>query len=213
MKIKWYGHSCFKLTSDAGVSIVTDPCDEETGYKLSDISADIVTVSHDHHDHNYVQAVAGSPIIIRTAGEHEACGIKIKGIKSYHDDEHGKKRGDNIIFRFEIDGLTVLHAGDIGDISDSKLIDEIGKVDVLMVPIGGVYTINAAQARQLANMLCAKAVIPMHYKTAALTFDLGDLDTFVDHAVDCSIHRLNQSEAVIEKEYLGSDRILILSYK
>lgn len=213
MKIKWYGHSCFKLTSENGVSIVTDPCDPPTGYELKNISSEIITVSHDHHDHNYTKAVPGNPTVINTVGEHEVCGIRIRGIKSFHDECRGKKRGENIVFKYKIDGLNIVHMGDIGDISEQSLIDEIGETDVLLVPIGGIYTIDAAQARQLANKLHAKAVIPMHYKTASLAFELGDLDTFVDHAVDCSIHRLNQSEAVIEKDFLGSDRILILSYE
>ncbi|MBQ9950487.1 MAG: MBL fold metallo-hydrolase [Clostridia bacterium] len=213
MKIKWYGHSCFMLTSDSGVRILTDPCDPSTGYDISGVEADAVTVSHDHHDHNYLDAVKGDPVVIRDEKPTEVCDIKVQGVCTYHDDCGGKKRGKNIVFIFEIDGLRIIHAGDLGDISDPDLAKRIGKCDVLLVPIGGVYTIDAPQARAFANMLHAKVVIPMHYKTDALTFELGDVDTFVDHAVDCSIHRLKKSEAVLDKSCLGSDRILLLSYK
>lgn len=212
MKIKWYGHSCFMLKNDAGVRIVTDPCDPATGYTLCGIEADILTLSHSHHDHNFTDAIEGSPEIITDTGEYECKGVKITGIPSYHDADGGAKRGENIVFKFETDGLCVVHAGDLGAF-DEELAERIGKTDVLLVPVGGVYTINAEQARELANMLRAKVVIPMHYKTPALTFELDSVNEFIKNAADCSIHDLKQSEATVSADCLGTDRILILQYE
>ena len=210
MKIRWYGHSCFQLTNDAGVRIITDPCDPSTGYKLEGLQADILTISHGHHDHNYIQAVTGNPQIIDKAGTYDAFDVRITGIPSFHDDVMGKKRGTNIIFKFETDNLSIVHAGDLG-FFDEHLVKAIGKTDVLLVPIGGIFTIDAKQARELANCLKARVVIPMHYKTPLLTFELAELTEFIKNAKDCSIHDLKQSEATVSAEYLGTDRILILS--
>lgn len=213
MKIKWLGHSCFILTSETGTKVLTDPCDPETGYNLCGIETDIVTVSHSHHDHNYVAAVANEPVVIDSIGCYEEKGVKICGILTYHDECCGKMRGENILFKYEIDGIKVVHAGDLGYIPDATTIAEIGAVDVLLVPVGGIYTINATQARIFANMLKPKVVIPMHYKTPALQFELDTADEFVNKAVDCNIHKLNQSEAVLTHENLGNDRVLVLTYE
>lgn len=212
MRIKWLGHSCFMITNEAGVRILTDPCDPDTGYQLRDIETDILTVSHSHHDHCYTDAVKGTPVTLTDAGEYEVCGIKIRGISSYHDDCFGRKRGTNTIFCFETDGIKVVHMGDIGYFDDT-LTEKIGETDVLLVPIGGIYTIDASQARELANRLNCKVLIPMHYKTPALNFELDDIDEFISSVADCSIHRLGKTEAVLNKEYMDEKRVLILSYK
>lgn len=212
MRVKWYGHSCFLFTSDDGIRVLTDPCDPDTGYVLKDIEADVVTVSHRHHDHDYVKAVNSRADIIEKEGKTEALGIKFEGIPSYHDDCKGKKRGNNLIFKFVIDDITIVHAGDLGAFDDD-LVSAIGYADVLLVPIGGIYTIDAEQARNFANMIKPRIVIPMHYKTPALTFELGELNAFINRAADCSIHRLGATEAVLNKEYLGNNRIIIFSYK
>lgn len=212
MKIKYYGRSCFMLTDEKGVRILTDPCDPSTGYELNGIEADVVTISHGHHDHNYKTAVCGDPVFVETVGKHEVHGISIHGFRTFHDNCRGEKRGENIMFKYIIDGMSVVHAGDIGSIANIAS-EDIGDVDVLFVPVGGVYTIDSHDARLLANVLKPKVVIPMHYKTSALTFDLDSVDGFVNGAVDCKIHRLNQSEAVLTKESLGEDRILVLSHK
>ena len=213
MKIKWYGHSCFMLESENGTKIVTDPCDPSTGYDLPAIETDIVTVSHAHHDHNYTEAVKKYDLLLDTASEVEYKGIRIKGILTYHDDVQGKKRGGNIVYVYDIDGMKVAHAGDIGEIPDSRTLAQIGDVDILLVPVGGVFTIDSKQAREFANMLKPKVVIPMHYKTHKLTFDLADVSEFVNKAENCRIHRLNQDECTLSKETLGEDRIIVFSVK
>ena len=160
MKLRWYGHSCFLLTGADGVRILTDPCDPPTGYKLHDIEADAVTVSHAHHDHNYLAAAAGQPAVIDSAGTFDVRGCRVTGVPTWHDPERGKKRGPNLVFVFEIDGLRVAHLGDLGDVPDAATVDAIGRVDVLLCPIGGYYTIDADEARKTVTSSARACLFP-----------------------------------------------------
>jgi len=213
MQITWYGHSCFLLTSESGYSILTDPCDPETGYELSNLVCDAVTISHEHHDHNCLAIVAGTPEIIRTPGEHLAGGISVKGFTNYHDNEKGAKRGENIVFLYEIDGLKILHLGDLGHMLPDETIKTIGDVDVLLAPIGGVFTINAKAATELADRLNAKVLIPMHYKTPALHFNIEGLEPLLAANANRRVHHLNANTATLSHDTLGDRRLLILDYK
>ena len=213
MQITWYGHSCFLLTAENGYSILTDPCGAGTSYGLHDIVCDAVTISHEHHDHNCLSIVAGEPTIIRTAGEHRAGDIPVTGFANYHDDAKGAKRGANIVFRFFVDGLTVLHLGDLGHMLSSELISQIGPVDILFAPIGGVFTINAKTATQLADALHAHVLIPMHYKTPALHFNIEGLEPLLAANASRRVHSLNANTAALTRESLGESRLLILDYK
>ena len=213
MQITWYGHSCFLLTAENGYSILTDPCDRETGYELHDIACDAVTISHDHHDHNCIAGITTSPLIIKTSGEHTAGDIAVTGFDSYHDDAEGAKRGANIVFHFSIDGLNVLHLGDLGHMLSEELIEQIGPVDVLFAPIGGVYTINAKTATQLADALHAHVLIPMHYKTPALHFNIEGLEPLLAANANRRVHSLNANTAALTRDSLGESRLLILDYK
>lgn len=213
MQITWYGHSCFLLTAESGYTILTDPCDRETGYNLHDIVCDTVTVSHDHHDHNCLAGVSGRPLVIRTAGEHMAGDIAVTGFDSYHDEAKGAKRGTNIVFRYEIDGLNVLHLGDLGHMLSEEQIEKIGPVDILLAPIGGVYTIDAKKATVLADALSAKVLIPMHYKTPALHFNIEGLEPLLAANANRRVHSLNANTAALTRETLGDHRLLILDYK
>lgn len=213
MKLRWYGHSCFLLTSTDGVRILTDPCDPPTGYKLHDIEADAVTVSHAHHDHNYLAAAAGQPAVIDSAGTFDVRGCRVTGVPTWHDREQGKKRGPNFVFVFEIDGLRVAHLGDLGEAPDAAAVAAIGRVDVLLCPIGGYYTIDADEARKTANLLGPRVFIPMHYRTKACTIDvLAPIEPLIHNAVDCNIHRVNGSDVTLTPASLGEDRILVLDY-
>lgn len=129
MKIRWLGHACFLLESQDGTKIVTDPFDGSVGYKIPMLEADIVTVSHDHYDHNYVEGVQGDPQIIKSAGEFNIDNIRIKGVPAYHDEVKGAKRGPNIIYNFDIDGIKVCHVGDLGHLLSKTQLEEIGDVD------------------------------------------------------------------------------------
>lgn len=212
MDIKWYGHSCFLITDKAGVRVLTDPPNPKVGYAIPPIECEAVTSSHSHHDHDYFDLCTGNPVKITDPGEYWVGDVHIKGISTFHDDVQGKKRGGNIVFVFETDGMRVVHAGDIGVLPDEETLAQIGQADVLLVPVGGVYTIDANGARALANLLKPKVVIPMHYKTDALSIELDGIAPFLNSVKDCAIHRLRQSDCVLTKESLGSDRVITLEY-
>lgn len=213
MQITWYGHSCFLLSAENGYAILTDPCDQETGYELHDLVCDTVTVSHDHFDHNCLKSVSGCPQVIRTTGEHRAGVIPVTGFSTFHDGEQGAKRGPNIVFRYEIDGLVVLHLGDLGHMLSDEQVAAIGPVDVLFAPIGGTFTINAAVATELADKLSARVLIPMHYKTPALHFNVEGLEPLLAANKDRSVHQLNANTCTLTRESIGECRLLILDYK
>jgi L-ascorbate metabolism protein UlaG (beta-lactamase superfamily) len=167
MKIQWLGHACFLLASESGLRIITDPYTAGVfglEYKPPTETADIVTVSHDHADHNNVADVKGNPQVVQGIGSKEAKGVQFKGVASAHDESSGKERGSNTIFCFALDGVSVCHLGDLGhDLTDQAVAD-IGGVDVLLVPVGGNFTIDAAVAEKVCQKLAPKIVIPMHFK-------------------------------------------------
>jgi L-ascorbate metabolism protein UlaG (beta-lactamase superfamily) len=167
MKIKYLGHAAFIITSEGGVRIVNDPYTTSPDLTYGEIktTADIVTVSHDHLDHCNVAAVQGNPQVMRRAKVSTAKGIKFKGIISYHDDEGGRMRGNNIIFCFEVDGIKLCHLGDLGHLLEDKQLREIGSVDILLIPVGGYYTIDAKTATEVCDQLKPAVIIPMHYRT------------------------------------------------
>lgn len=188
MKIQFLGHSCFKLTESTGTTIITDPYGD-IGYDLpEDLTADAVTVSHDHYDHNNVQAVSGKPTIITKDGFYELPGVEIEGVKSYHDTEEGKLRGENTIFKFRMDGLDICHMGDIGEDCSAELIEMLLPVNILLIPVGGNYTVDAEMAKEYVDRIMPEIVIPMHYKSRHSTVDVekaqGFLDLFEDEDVD-----------------------------
>ncbi len=215
MEIKWYGHSCFLVTGESGVRILMDPPDASTGYAIAPMKADVVTVSHSHHDHSNFSLALGDPVRVTEAGVHELPGVTIIGVPWWHDEVQGNKRGKNILFIVELDGMRLLHAGDIGSLPDEETLQRLGVIDILFVPVGGYYTIDFAQALAFCNMLKPKVVIPMHYKTDELNKSsaekLAGVLPFINAARDCSIHRLRQSEASLTRESLGSDRIITLT--
>lgn len=210
MNIKWYGHSCFLLTSESGVSILTDPPAPETGYTVSGVRCDAVTVSHSHYDHSYLAAAEGEPEVITDEGEHNVKGIKVTGFPAFHDKAQGALRGKVTMYLFEMDGIRILHAGDVGDQLTREEVAKIGVVDVLLVPIGGKYTLDSLEAREFANSLKPSVVIPMHFKTPLCNIDIEDCQNFVSTVRDCRIHKLNDCEASIYLNTLGEDRVLVL---
>jgi len=168
MKITWIGHSCF-LIEGRDVRVITDPYDEHIPYKAPSLPADVVTVSHEHFDHNAVGRVLGSPQVVRGPGKHMAHGIEFNGMATFHDEEQGKKRGENTVFTFTIDGVTLAHFGDLGHMLNAEQLAQLKDVEVALIPVGGYFTIDANQAAQIVAKLPAiKVVIPMHYKTDIL---------------------------------------------
>lgn len=221
MRIRWLGHACFRLETGTGLVVVTDPYDETVGYTFPETAADVVTVSHDHFDHNHVQAVAGHPLILRGAGEHsldgldprKTEGVQIRGVASFHDAVGGRQRGGNTIFCFTLEGMRVVHLGDLGHQLTPAQQAEIGPVDVLLVPVGGTYTLDAAGAAQVVEQLRPRVVIPMHYRTKALSFPLAPVDDFLRGKA--GVERLHQTTLEITADGLSSfhsPRTVVLEY-
>ncbi len=182
MILTWLGHSCFKMQDKAGpdgVTVITDPFDKETGLKLPNYEADIVTVSHDHHDHNNVGALRGNPFVINCAGEYDVKNVLIEGIDSYHDANNGSERGANLIFRFEIDDISVVHLGDLGQVLDSTQLEKLAGTDILLIPVGGKYTLDAQKAVEVISQIEPRIIIPMHYKTPDLKIEIEGVDKFI----------------------------------
>lgn len=179
MKIKYLAHAAFLITSDSGVKIVTDPYAAGGGLKYGDIkeAADIVTVSHEHGDHNNTEAVRGNPTVVR--GNAEVKGIKFRAVPTAHDEKGGGQRGKNNIFCFAVDGVNICHAGDLGHELTDEQVRAIGGVDVLMIPVGGFFTIDAKTATKVYERLKPKVVIPMHYKTEKCDFPIAGVDEFL----------------------------------
>jgi L-ascorbate metabolism protein UlaG (beta-lactamase superfamily) len=176
--ISWLGHSCFRIKGSQAV-IITDPYPPELGYTLGKQTANIVTVSHRHPNHAYIQGVGGEFRIVNGPGEYEISGILIIGIATYHDTQRGQVRGKNTVYVMEIDGISVCHLGDLGHVLSSEQVEEIGDIDVLLLPVGGTSTINAAIAAEVIRQLEPKVVIPMHYKTPSISRELDDIGVFL----------------------------------
>ena len=209
MKIKYLGHATFMITSDRGIKIITDPYETGGEFSYGEIqeSADIVLVSHDHSDHSNVSAVRGNPEVVR--GTKKIKGIEFKGIATYHDDAGGRLRGKNTIFCFEVDGIKVCHLGDLGHQLSAQQVAELGKVDILLIPVGGFYTIDAKAAGQVCDKLTPKVIIPMHYKTDKCGLPIAGIDDFLRGKKDVS--RLDASEAEFKQgELPATTQIIVL---
>lgn len=212
MKIRWLGHACFLLESQDGTKIVTDPFDGSVGYKMPMLEADIVSVSHDHYDHNYVEGVQGDPQIIRSAGEYTIGNVKIKGVPAYHDEVKGAKRGTNIIFNFDIDGIKVCHVGDLGHLLSKSQLEEVGHVDVLLIPVGGIFTLDAEGAAAAVEQFSPKIIIPMHFRTPAVSMPIDPVDVFLEKMGYGE--QLDSDTIEITAEDIGNERrIIVLDYE
>ena len=212
MKIRWLGHACFLLESQDGTKIVTDPFDGSVGYKMPMLEADIVSVSHDHYDHNYVEGVQGDPQIIRSAGEYTIGNVKIKGVPAYHDEVKGAKRGTNIIFNFDIDGIKVCHVGDLGHLLSKSQLEEVGHVDVLLIPVGGIFTLDAEGAAAAVEQFSPKIIMPMHFRTPAVSMPIDPVDVFLEKMGYGE--QLDSDTIEITAEDIGNERrIIVLDYE
>ena len=162
MEISWLGHSCFQLRGK-NVTLITDPFSPQPAHSLGKISAPIVTISHNHPGHNFAGGVDGDPRIVRGPGEYEISDVLITGVASYHDNKHGQELGRNTIYIIHMDDLIICHLGDLGHILQEEQLEEVADADMLLVPIGGQHTINAAQAAEVISQVEPHIVIPMHY--------------------------------------------------
>jgi L-ascorbate metabolism protein UlaG (beta-lactamase superfamily) len=181
MEITWLGHSCFRIKGK-DVVILTDPCGKDTGYTLHKQHADIVTVSHYHPGHSNIQAVEGEFREIKGPGEYELKNVFITGYATFHDAVEGQERGKNTVYVIEIEGVTICHLGDLGHTLSSDLEEEIGEVGVLLIPAGGLSTIDSTRAADIVRSLAPRIVIPMHYKTPLSTREFELVDNFLKKA-------------------------------
>jgi L-ascorbate metabolism protein UlaG (beta-lactamase superfamily) len=211
MEIKWLGHSCFVLRGKEA-TVVTDPFDPTLGYPQAIPEANIVTVSHEHSHHSFVAAVRGNPRLIKGPGEYEVANIFIYGIRTFHDAERGRRRGKNTAYLMEIDDVRVCHLGDLGHVPTSEQVEELSGTDVLLIPVGGVCTINAAAAAETISLLEPKVVVPMHFRTEAAKIELEPVEHFLKEMG--LIKPSPQLELAVTKSSLPEQtKVVLLDYR
>lgn len=203
MKIRWNGHASFTITAQDGTVIVTDPY--EPGcfgggiqYGVVDDRADVAVVSHEHADHNYVKGLKGNPRVVKHTDT--AKGIQFTGVAGFHDESRGKERGTNMVFAFAVDGVRILFAGDLGHQLSADDLKKLGTIDLLLAPVGGFFTIDAAGASKLVEAVKPKVMIPMHFKTGKCTFPIAPVDDFLKRMTQ--VKKLNASEVELSREKL-----------
>lgn len=202
MKLKWLGHSCFLITSETGLKIITDPYTPGGDLKYSPVTeaADIVIVSHDHFDHNNVSMISGKPEVVTGVGVKDVRGIQFKDVATYHDESQGEQRGTNTVFCFSVDGIKLCHLGDLGHTLSREQAAEVGGVDVLLVPVGGFYTIDASVASQVCDSLKPRVIIPMHFKTPKCDFPIVTEEDFLKGKGN--VRKLDSSEVEFRQDML-----------
>lgn len=216
MKIKWYGHAAFKITTEGGIRIIIDPYQSGAfggalSYGKIAEETDIVLTSHDHDDHNYTKDIKGTFTRLHKEGLYQEKGLKIEAIPCFHDPSKGKERGANLIFVIEADGMRLAHMGDIGHALAQDTIKKMGRVDILMLPVGGFYTIDSDEAGRVMNDIKPRITIPMHYKTPKCEFPIASVDTFT--AGKKGITMANAYEIEIRKDALPKEQeIIVMQY-
>ena len=224
--LTWFGQATFVLKTSTGLNALLDPAGPGTGYDIPTQSGiDLVTVSHEHSDHNAVSLAAGSPMVLRgLAGndwakiDQTVKGVRVRTVGVYHDDTQGSQRGKNAIFVFEVDGLRLAHLGDLGHTLSPEQIKDVGPVDVILIPVGGYYTVDGKAATEVVNQLNPKIVIPMHYKTADLSPSLAGVLAPVDDFIKAMGNTATVSEVgqtvTLEGGKLPAGRtIVVMKYK
>jgi L-ascorbate metabolism protein UlaG (beta-lactamase superfamily) len=213
MKVKWYGHAAFLITSDQGTKIMTDPYEPgafggQLSYGKIRDQVDIVLTSHDHADHNYTKDLPGTPQIVKGSGPQTSKGISMKGIPTYHDPSKGSERGTNTIFTFKVDQVQLCHLGDLGHLLSDKELAEIGPVDILLIPVGGFFTIDPKEATRVAEQMKPKILIPMHFKTQKCGFPIAPVEDFLKGKKN--VRRAKASEATFEKATLPQQMEIVV---
>lgn len=213
MKIKWYGHAAFKMTTSKGTSIIFDPYlsgafGGAISYGRITEEADVVITSHDHDDHNYIRDINGRYMHINKEGAYTVKDMKIRTIKSFHDASKGKDRGENLISVVEADGLVLTHLGDLGHTLEKDMLSSIGKVDILLIPVGGFFTIDAEGATKVMNDIMPSITIPMHFQTDKCSLPIAKVDAFISGKKAVKIVGLSEIE--ITKERLPKDLTIMV---
>ncbi len=221
--IRWFGQACFMLESSKGTKVLIDPFGD-IGYTFPTIVPDIVTISHEHFDHNNTDPIQGSPEILRGLTKDakdwnnvnkKISDVSIFNVPVYHDKTQGNQRGKNSVFIYDVDGLRFVHLGDLGHLLLDDQIKKIGKVDVLMIPVGGVYTVDGQEASKVVEQLNPKVVLPMHYKTPVLTFELNTIDAFLSASGGKdNVKRVEGNVFGLDKEHLpAKQEIVVLDFE
>ncbi len=203
MRIVWHGHSCFEIAGRS--TVVVDPHDGKSlGIKAPSARADIVLITHEHFDHNCARVIRGEFTTIREPGKRELKGVRILGLPAHHDDARGEKRGKVTIFRFVMDGFTFCHCGDLGEDLAEEQVRSIGEVDFLFVPVGGVFTLDGAEARRLVERISPRVAVPMHFRYGGLSLSIQTVDGFLSGLPEGKVVRVG-NEVEVEREDLPSD--------
>ena len=213
MLIRWHGHSCFEICSDDDTTVVTDPHDGKSiGIKPPMVASNIVLMSHDHFDHNCERIVQGlDKKPVTKAGAHNVKGIPILGVASFHDEEEGKKRGQNVIFRFEVDGFSLCHLGDLGQMLDDDQVEKIGSVDILFVPVGGTFTLDASMAWKVVKKLRPRVIIPMHFRIGGLSLSIAPVDEFLAKAKADNVVKVGNEIEMTEEDMPEEQEVWVFS--
>jgi L-ascorbate metabolism protein UlaG (beta-lactamase superfamily) len=213
MKIKWYGHAAFLITSDEGTKIIIDPYEPgafggQLSYDKIKDQADIVLTSHDHADHNDTASLPGTPQVVKGSGPKTIKGIPIKGVSSYHDPSKGSERGTNTVFTIKVNQIQICHLGDLGHLLSDKELAEIGPVDILLIPVGGFFTIDPKEATRVAEQIKPKILIPMHFKTEKCGFPIVPVEDFLKGKTN--IKRPKTSEATFDRATLPQQMEIVV---
>jgi L-ascorbate metabolism protein UlaG (beta-lactamase superfamily) len=210
MKIVWHGHSCFEVKNN--VKVVMDPHDGKSiGIRIPVVKADVLLISHDHFDHNCSRIVKGDFVTVKELGERTERGVKMLGIPTFHDDEEGRRRGRNVVFKFEIDGIKFCHCGDLGHIPSGEQLKAIGIVDVLFIPVGGGPTIDGKQARKIVDMLEPKIAIPMHFRIGGLSMSIQTVDPFLEGLPKRKVLRVGNEIDFVREELPSETEFWVFS--
>ncbi len=215
MDITYIGHSSFKLKGRLA-SVVTDPFNPKmVGLKFPKTEAEIVTVSHPHDDHNFTEGVINVKKIIDGPGEYEISGVSIIGLSTFHDDKKGEIRGKNTIYIFEIDGIRTVHLGDLGHKLSDDILEEMSTVDILMIPVGGVYTVGPMEAAEIVRQVEPLITIPMHFKKEGQnvsTFGgLSSVDEFLN-LIGLPVERMEKL-SIKRSELTEEQKVIVLERK
>ena len=216
MKIKWYGHAAFKITTDGGVRVIIDPYQSGAfggalSYGKITEETDIVLTSHDHDDHNYTKDIKGTFKHFNKEGVYKEKGLTIEAFPCYHDPSEGKERGNNLVFMIEADGLRLAHMGDLGHTLTQETVKKMGRVDIVLLPVGGFYTIDSDEAGMVMNEIKPKFTIPMHYKTPKCEFPIAGIEAFT--AGKKGIKMVNAYEIEVNKDSLPKEpEIIVMHY-
>ena len=210
VNIKWFGHSMWKIRNE-NVSIIIDPF-TDIGYKIpQNESSNILLISHSHFDHNNISIIKGNPTIIKDEGKFNVSGVDIQTFSVWHDENQGAERGENLLIKFILSEKSFLHCGDLGHDLENDMVEKIGKIDVLFIPVGGHFTIDAKTAKKLVDKINPVIVFPMHYKTPVLDFPIANKEEYLNLVDNVKEYSTNQID--LGEEDFSESRTIILSYE